>query len=409
MSHIVIIGCGHAGLTLAREIRLRDAECKITLLSKERICAYYKPNLSKALNSGKTVDQLVIKTDATLSEELKADCISQVEVIDINSEKQECSYQSVETIDSKNKVIIKLHFDKLVLAMGASPIKLPSSIVKTDKVRHINNLDDYRLFRQELEGKKTIAIIGAGYIGCELASDLSSQGIKVSVIDRGAWPLSRAVPEALGSVIQHAMRSQQDVSWHLGKTLEHIEEVNNKFTINVSSNESIETDMVISAIGLQANTGLAKKLGAKTGLGIQVDSFSQTSVKNIYALGDCAEFQEKLLPFIAPITLAAKALAKTLTGEATELTLPANAVPVKILGCPTVICPSSNSRGIWEVQGSGSDLEAHFLNEHGELTGFALTGAAISRKMELLKTCKDLLTCSEPSRLNEHAELSKAS
>ena len=83
-----------------------------------------------------------------------------------------------------------------------------------------------------------VAIIGAGYIGCELASDLSSQGIKVIVIDRGSWPLSRAVPEALGSVIQHAMTSQQDISWHLGKTLEHIEEINNKFVFHFLVKES---------------------------------------------------------------------------------------------------------------------------------------------------------------------------
>jgi hypothetical protein len=74
-----------------------------------------------------------------------------------------------------------------------------------------------------------------------------------------------------------------------------------------------------------------------------------------------------------------------------------------------VICPSSESRGIWAVQGSGLDLEAHFLNEFGELTGFALTGSAITRKAELLKTCKGLLTYSKPTFLNEYAELSQAS
>src|SRR5690606_11526680 len=152
-----------------------------------------------------------------------------------------------------------------------------------------------------LEGKKSVAIIGAGYIGCELASDLSSQGIKVNVIDRGSWPLSRAVPEALGSIIRESMSAQQNVSWYLGDTLVKIEEMDNKFVVSLSSDTSIEVDLVISAIGLQSNIGLAKKLSAKTGLGIQVDAFSQTSVNNIYPLGDCAEYQEKLLPFIAPI------------------------------------------------------------------------------------------------------------
>jgi rubredoxin-NAD+ reductase len=404
MSHIVIIGSGHAGLTLARELRMKDAECKITLLSKEAICAYYKPNLSKALSSGKTADQLILKTTDSISTDLDLHCISHVDVTDIDSTRLTCTFQSIE-----NKTTHEIQYDKLVLAMGASPIRLPASVTKTDKILHINNLNDYRLFRDQLEAKQSVAIIGAGYIGCELASDLSSQGIKVSIIDRGAWPLSRAVPEALGSIIQEAMSSQQNISWYLGKTLEMIQEVDNKFIINLSSEMSLEADLVISAIGLQANTGLAKKIGAKTGLGIQVDAYSQTSLPNIYALGDCAEYQEKLLPFIAPITLAARLLARTLTDEASELILPANAVPVKISACPTVICPSSESRGIWEVQGSGSDLEAHFLNEFGELTGFALTGSAISRKMELLKICKGLLASSPPNCLNKNTALSQAS
>ena len=99
MSHIVIIGSGHSGLTLAREIRLKDADCKITILSKETICAYYKPNLSKALSSGKTADQLLMKASDTISSELKVNCVSQVEVLDVNPEKQECMYQSYDALN----------------------------------------------------------------------------------------------------------------------------------------------------------------------------------------------------------------------------------------------------------------------------------------------------------------------
>ncbi len=407
MSHIVIIGAGHAGLTLARELRHKDSEYQITLLSKETICAYYKPNLSKALSSGKTADQLIMKTAEVLSLELNADCLSHVEVTEIQTNMQTCTYRPANSPD--NNANITLHYDKLVLATGASPIHLPHSILKTTKALHINNLDDYYLFRERLSDVRSVAIIGAGYIGCELASDLSSQNIKVNVIDKGAWPLSRAVPEALGSIIQHAMQEQQGVAWYLGKTLEMVEEAGKQFLVSLSSKEVLEVDMVISAIGLRANIDLAKKIGAKTNIGIQVNTFSETSVPNIYALGDCAEYQEKLLPFIAPITLAAKSLALALTGEAKELILPANAVPVKISACPIVICPSVESRGIWEVQGSGSDLEAHFLNEQGELTGFALTGKAVGRKMELIKQCKGLMSANVVSEQINNRQYSQAS
>lgn len=383
MSHIVIIGTGHAGLSLAREIRLKDANCKLTLISKESICAYYKPNLSKALSTGKTAEQLIMKTAEKLTDEFNATCLSHTEVIDINSVDQTLNYQ---TKDSG--ALLKLAYDKLVLATGASPIRLPNTLSAPEHVLHINNLSDYQHFRTQLTGKKSVAIIGAGYIGCELASDLSSQDINVSVIDRGTWPLNRAVPESIGSVIQQEMTEKQKIDWYLGKTLARIDKANKQFKVSLESGEQLTIDLVLSAIGLQANTALAKLIGADTALGIKVDSLSQTSIPNVYALGDCAEYQDKLLPFIAPITQAAKALASTLCGEEKSLVFTANAVPVKISVCPTVICPSSESSGIWEVQGNGLDLEAYFLNEFGELTGFALTGNAVSKKIELLKRCK---------------------
>lgn len=382
MSHIVIIGSGHAGLTLAREIRSKDTHCQVTLLSKESVCAYYKPNLSKALSSGKTPDQLIMKTAEKLSAELNIHIISQAEVTNIKAAEQSLSYQVDET-----NTVHTLHYDKLVLATGASPVLLPNTIASPKHVLNINNLRDYQYFRTKLEGKQSIAIIGAGYIGCELASDLSSQGITVHLIDRGTWPLSRAVPQAIGSVIQQEMTKKNAIKWHLGKTLERIEKNDQQVTVNLTSGEKLDVDLVLSAIGLQANIHLATLAGADTAIGIKVNSFSQTSIHNIFALGDCAEYHGKLLPFIAPITQAAKALASTLTTEAKPLIFSANAVPVKISACPTVICPSSENSGIWEVQGSGQDLEAHFLNEFGELTGFALTGKAVSKKMALLKRC----------------------
>ena len=273
MKHIVIVGTGHAGLTLAREIRLKDAKCVLTLISKESICAYYKPNLSKALSTGKTAEQLIMKTADILSKELNATCISYAEVIDINPRTQQLSYASFGAEQAHT-----LNYDKLVLATGASPIRLPNTLAAPEHTLSINNLDDYKHFRSQLEGKQSVVIIGAGYIGCELASDLSSQGIQVSIIDRGIWPLNRAVPEAIGSIIQREMTEKQGIAWYLGKTLKQIEPLEHTFNVVLGSGEQLKADLVLSAIGLQANIQLAELAGADNAIGIKVDKYSQTTI-----------------------------------------------------------------------------------------------------------------------------------
>lgn len=384
MQHIVIIGAGHAGLTLARELRSKDTDIRITLLSREPIQAYYKPNLSKALSSGKSIEALIQKNKECLENELKASLIELAEVTGISPMEQTCSYRYLHTEVSTVKT---LHYDKLVLATGASPIELPKAVIGESNILHINNLEHYRLFREKLNGIKSVAIIGAGYIGCELASDLSATGFQVSVIDKGLWPLSRALPEALGSVIKKQLSEDQHIQWFLGNSVERIEQ-DNGFLLHLTKHLPIQTDLVICAIGLQANKQLAQLAGARTHIGIEVNKLSETSVPNIYALGDCAEYSGQLMPFIAPITTAAKALANTLCNQATPLFLAANAVPVKLANCPLVICPSGDTQGIWQVKGSGKDLEALFINNLGELTGFALTGESTKNKVELLKRCQ---------------------
>jgi rubredoxin-NAD+ reductase len=403
---IVIIGAGHAGLTLAREIRQRDKSIKLVILSQENICAYYKPNLSKALCANKTPDQLVMKTKEVLRDELDADLLDEVWVSQINADtktiiytktnlRETCSKEtnSRETNSSEtNSADLSLSYDELVLATGASPMRLPENIAESKALITVNNLEDYRRFRQAINGKQQIVILGAGFVGCELASDLASQGVEVCLVDRAEWPLNRAVPEVLGSAIRQEMTHQQGVKWFLGESIEsvtlHSSDGNQtRFKVQLASGKRLQADVVVSAIGLRPNISLAQQAGIACGYGIKVNDFSETSQSAIYALGDCVEYQGTPLPFIAPATQAAKALAQTLTGSPCVRQSPPMAVPVKLTACPTVICIGHEQRGVWEVQGNGIDLEAHYLNQFGQMTGFALTGQCVSRKNALIAEC----------------------
>ncbi|MCG8611414.1 MAG: FAD-dependent oxidoreductase [Pseudomonadales bacterium] len=384
MKPIVIIGSGHAGLTLAREIRVLDGASPVVLISREDICAYYKPNLSKALTMRKSPEDLVMKSETQLQEQLQITLMSRYTVVAVNAGDQIVSVQDDQGMQQD------LSYRALVMATGANPVRVPIQTTGPVPIHTLNNLDDFRAYHRDLQGKKRVLVIGAGFVGAEVASDLISQGIQVDVVDKGLWPLQRVLPETLGSAIQNAM-AKTGVTWHMGRVVESIEAGESEYRVKLSDGSIILTEMILSAVGLRANTQLANSAGINVGQGYIVDRFSQTSVKGIYALGDCAQYEGSILPFIAPATLAAKALAKTLTGSPAALNFPALPVPVKLSACPTVICPSLVGNGVWEVQGAGTDLEAHLLDEHGQIIGFALTGTSVARKNALMQKCQTTL------------------
>jgi len=382
MKPILIIGAGHAGLSLAREIRALDKAMPITIVSQDPIQAYYKPNLSKALSMNKSADQLIMKQLEALKNDLDAELLENTSVLKINHEEKSILCQAKST-DKNEQETFELPYENLILATGASPIEMPIKGASGNVVS-VNTLQDYTQFRKMIKDKKQILIIGAGFVGCEFASDLSSSDYQVSVVDRAAWPLEQVIPEQMGTEIKHAI-SKNGVKWHFQSTVDEIVKNNQgELKAHLSNGVIILPDVIISAIGLSPNIKLAKVIGLLAGRGIVVDEYSRTSRHAIYALGDCVEYDGQPLPFIAPATLAAKALAKTLTGNKTKLVLPPQPVGVKITDYPTLICPPRIKEGSWQVNGVDQDLEAAFFNNKKELCGFALSGQRISLKGEYL-------------------------
>ncbi len=381
MKSIVIIGAGHAGLTLAREIRSQDKTVPVTIISQDPVQAYYKPSLSKALSMNKSPTDLILKSVHILKRDLDANVFENTSVLSIDSEKKTIHCLAKE-VDGVKPAPFYLEYQSLVLATGASPIELPINGAAGNVVS-VNTLQDYVHFRGMIEDKKRVLIIGAGFVGCEFASDLSGQGYQVNVVDRSSWPLQAVLPEKMGEEIKQAL-SQNGVNWNFQTTVEKITKDGNRLRVQLSNASVIQADVIISAIGLQPNTQIASAAGLNTRKGIVIDEHCQTSADCIYALGDCVEYDGQPLPFIAPATLAAKALAKTLTGNRTRLQLPPQPVAIKIANCPTLICPPNSREGSWQVKGNGQDLEAQYVSTNNEVYGFALLGKKTSLKGEFL-------------------------
>jgi rubredoxin-NAD+ reductase len=285
----------------------------------------------------------------------------------------------------------RINYSKLVLALGADQLRVPLKGSAVERVMTVNDLESYTRLRAALKDRRAVAVIGAGLIGCEFANDLTSAGFKVDVIDIAGQPLPRLLPPAGGALLQRRLAAL-GVTWHLGSGVAAIDGNGDGVRITLADGAVFDADVVLSAIGLKPRIALARGAGIKTNRGIVVSRSLQTSAPDVYALGDCAEVEGLVLPFVMPIMHAARALAATLAGKPTPVSYPAMPVVVKTPACPTVVSPPpAGAAGAWSVTADDESVKALFLGADGKLLGFALNGKATSERAALTQQLPPVL------------------
>ncbi|MFP5344439.1 MAG: FAD-dependent oxidoreductase [Gammaproteobacteria bacterium] len=380
MHSIVIIGTGLAGYTTARELRKLDKDTPLTLVSADDGCFYSKPMLSNAFAQGKTAEQLATQDVAQMQVQLNATILAHTRVNSIDTARHTV------TCDGKT-----LPYSKLVLALGADPIRAPLAGDAADQVLTVNDLADYARLRKALEGAKRIVIIGAGLIGCEFANDLCTAGFSVHVVDPNPAPLNRLLPEAAGAQLRAAL-GRTGAEWHANTKAVSVNRAHNGYRVTLADGAALEADVVLSAIGLKPRVLLAQQAGIKINRGIVTDRYLQTSAPDVYALGDCAEVEGLVLPFVMPIMHAARALARTLAGTPAPVVYPAMPVVVKTPAYPIVVSPPpAGVSGAWQVTEGEEGVRALFYDTQQHLHGFALTGKSTSEKAALTQQLPPLL------------------
>lgn len=377
---IVIIGSGLAGYTVTREVRKIDKEIPITLISREPGYFYSKPTLSNALAHGKSADQLIGSHADAMGSQLDLAVLGNTDVHTIDTQTQRLHTSAGE-----------IAYGKLVLALGADQIRLQLQGTAANQAMTVNDLEDYSRFRQAIDGRKRVTILGAGLIGCEFANDLMLAGYSVDVIDLAPHALGRLLPEAAARALEQKL-SEVGVRWHFGSTAQSIDEHNDAILITLANGGTIETDAVLSAVGLRPRIQLAQDAGIKTGLGIQVNRQLQTSVESVYAIGDCAEIEGLVLPYVLPIMHAARTLAPVLLGQAATLQYPAMPVTVKTPSYPIVVSPPAKTAvGNWNITEVTDGMQCRFETSDGQLLGFALLGSATAERAAMAKLLPPVL------------------
>jgi rubredoxin-NAD+ reductase len=414
MAHpIIIIGAGLAGWTAAREFRKLDATTPLTVVTADSGDFYAKPSLSNAFAQRRAPAQLVSTPAAKMADTLNVTLLAHTQVQAISPTER--------TVTTSQGA---LQYSQLVLATGANPIRIPMEGDAAGQVMSINSLDDFSGFHAlltsssssekesdltgvdeaaaaELGKKKHIFVMGAGLIGCEFANDLVTSHYQVSVADPSSSPMSALLPAQASQQLQDAL-ADLGVVWHFGTTVVAVNHAVNvdaqaapALEIVLSSGQIAKADIVLSAIGLRANTALAHAAGLMCERGILVDDTLQTSAQHIFALGDGAQYARgqwasgaaltggRSMPYVMPIMSAAKALAATLAGAPTAVVFPLMPVAIKTPAFPIVVAaPAPGTAGEWQSNEAGV---WQFMGQASQVLGFVLTGKNTSRRAEQAK------------------------
>ena len=372
MNPIIILGSGLAGYNVAKELRKLDKETPLMVITADSGSFYSKPMLSNALAGKKPPSAIALNSPEQMASQLNATVRATTRVTSVNA-----TAHSVQIGDES------LSYSKLVLALGADQIRLPIAGNAADAIITVNDLDDYGRFHTLLDGKKRVAIIGAGLIGSEFANDLAVGGHHAEVIDIAVQPLGRLLPPQGGDMVRAKLQGL-GVVWHFGTGTKSVDRDDSALKVTLDNGTVISADIVLSAVGLKPRVALAQAAGLKVNRGIVVNRQLQTSDADIYALGDCMEIEGLVLPYVMPIMHAARALGATLGGKPTPVSFPAMPVMVKTPACPTIVSPPApGAAGEWKVEASAEGVKSLFVDASGKLLGFALNGAATAERAKL--------------------------
>lgn len=391
MQPIVIIGSGMAGYTLAREYRKLNTEQELVMICADDAVNYAKPTLSNALVGNKVPDQIGLGDAAKMAAQLniRIENYTWVKSIDANTHTL--------TLENNHQTTTQ-GYSKLVLAVGANPIRLAITGDGSDDIHVVNSLNDYRSFRENLakSDDKRVVILGAGLIGCEFANDLQNTGHQATVIDLAPQPLGRLLPTHVAEAFKQNMQ-ETGIQFVLGTTVEKVSKnTDSSYVVTLANGQKLVADVVLSAIGLQPNTNLAKEADIQTSRGVITNTLMETNQTDIYALGDCAEVNGLLLPYVMPLMQQARALAKTLSGQSTAVHYPAMPVAVKTPAAPLTVLPAPHEVEVnWETEELDDGMIAKAIDAEGTLRGFVLLGpTAGKQRLTLTKLVPDLIPTS---------------
>jgi NADPH-dependent 2,4-dienoyl-CoA reductase/sulfur reductase-like enzyme len=268
----LVVGGGMTGDSACRGIRDHDAEGTIGVVSAEEHPPYARPPLTKALWTGKEESSIWRKTD-----ELGVDLHSGRRIVALDLDARAATDEQGETYG----------YERLLLATGGSPRRLPEG---PDGVLYYRTVDDYRRLRRSVREGLTVAVLGGGFIGSEIAAALTLNGCRVTILFPDDGIGARLFPPELAEFVNEYYRSK-GVDVLPGERVETITSTGDGFSVETEGGRSIEAEVVVAGFGIVPMTDLAEAAGLAIDDGILVDSHGRVQGRDdVFAAGDVARF-----------------------------------------------------------------------------------------------------------------------
>ncbi len=368
---IIIIGNGIAGQTIANNLRKNNKDIEIVMISKESHPYYSRIYLPHYIADEYTLEKLYQRKIDWYKENninLMIDSI----VTNIDTKKQLIMFSGDKS---------PISYDKLVLAVGSTPRLIPfgnPTVNGLFTLRTISDADEIKEFIKSNNAKKAF-IIGGGLLGIELGFHLRELELEITICEIFPYLLPRQLDERTSELLKNYLESK-DINFILGKSVKNI--LGNKTVegIEMENGEIYKTDIIFEQLGIIPNTDLAKISGLKTEKGIIVNEFMQTSNNNIYAAGDCIQYNNQIWGIIPASLEQAKLVASHILGDEPEPYTPSTWInKLKIAGLDlTCIGPPKPTNEdeadlLWNIDAE-CNMCRKVIIERDKLTGAILMG-----------------------------------
>jgi NADPH-dependent 2,4-dienoyl-CoA reductase/sulfur reductase-like enzyme/nitrite reductase/ring-hydroxylating ferredoxin subunit len=276
-SSVVIVGGGAAGLAAADMLRREGYDGPLTIVSADASPPVDRPNLSKDFLAGTVQEDWIPLRPSDYYRDRKIDLL-------LNSR--------VSSLDTKSRRIMLesgkvLEFGALLLATGADPVHLPIEGATDSQLHYLRTFADSKAIIAK-EARRVV-VVGASFIGLEVAASLRARGIHVDVVAPGSQPLERVLGAEVGLFIRK-LHEAHGVTFHLGDTVSRM----NGRTATLTSGPALEADFLVLGVGVRPSLALAEQAGLAVDRGIEVNEYLETSVGGIFAAGDAARWPDPI-------------------------------------------------------------------------------------------------------------------
>ena len=274
---VVIIGGGAAGLAAADMLRREGYAGPLTMISADDSPPYDRPNLSKDFLAGTAPDDWIPLRSPEYYADRRIELVLNSRVSSLDVRQKRVQLENGKTVD----------YGTLLLATGADPVRLKIEGAKDFQIHYLRTFADSRAIVARAPSAKRVVVVGASFIGLEVAASLRARGVEVDVVAPDKQPLERVLGTELGGFIR-GVHEANGIVFHLGETVSRMD----GRAVTLSSGTIVDADFVVLGVGVRPSLALAEQAGLAMNRGIVVNEYLETSAPAVFAAGDVARWPD---------------------------------------------------------------------------------------------------------------------